>query len=91
VKWLGEKLLSGWPGERFEQWEQRKIARYNRLAAQETSFTSDLCKGHFGNYGSATLIAFARRCAIIEAIPTITQPQEIVTSMPDLAQTGGVA
>jgi hypothetical protein len=74
LKWAGEKVLGGWLGEKFERWEQRKIARLNRPDAKETSFTVDLCKGHFGNYANTTLAAFARRCAIIEAIPIMAQP-----------------
>lgn len=70
LKKTGETLLAGWLGDRFERWEQRKIARLARPEAPETAFTADVCKGHFGNYGSKTLEAFNRRCAIIETIPT---------------------
>jgi hypothetical protein len=74
LKGAGEKLLGGWLGEKFERWERRKIARLNQPEAAETSFTVDLCKGHFGNYASTTLAAFARRWAIIAAIPVMAQP-----------------
>ncbi len=80
VKRLGEKLLGGRLGEKFEQWEQRKIARFNGQAGLEAYFTPDLCKGHFGNYGHETLRSFEQRCALLELNSSLADPNEVVAS-----------
>jgi glycosyltransferase involved in cell wall biosynthesis len=72
LKRVGEKLLRGRLGEKFEQWEQRKITRFNSRGGTEACFSPDLCKGHFGNYGQETLLAFAERCAMLDLHLTTT-------------------
>jgi hypothetical protein len=61
---LGEAGLSGWVGDRLEDWEmQRKIARFNRQAAEgaETDFCAEQCKGHFEGHAGRAMAEFARR------------------------------
>jgi hypothetical protein len=72
LKRLGEKLLSGKLGQKFENWEQRKIERFSRENGAEASFRPDLCKGHFGNYGHETLASFAQRCDMIKTDGALT-------------------
>jgi glycosyltransferase involved in cell wall biosynthesis len=82
VKRFGEKLLGGKLGNKFEQWEQRrKIARFSRPTAVETCFTSDVCKGHYTNYGQEILAAFARRSVLeLEVTPAPGREKTTVKS-----------
>ena len=67
LKALGERVLSGWLGDRLERWEQeRKIAQLSRQAAAMGNgtaavFTPDCCKGHFEAYDRVILERFEER------------------------------
>jgi hypothetical protein len=66
MRYLGEKLLSGKLGAKFERWEQkRKIAKLSSRQADngEVQFSEEVCKGHFEGYAHQTLAKFEQRCA----------------------------
>jgi hypothetical protein len=56
-------------GNWLETWESgRKIARFRSMAGDndETTFTTDCCKGHFDGHGSRTIAAFLARLEAIQ-------------------------
>jgi hypothetical protein len=58
---VGEALLAGPLGDRFERWEAgRKQARLRRSG--NACFTDDVCEGHFGRSRQQTLPRFAASC-----------------------------
>lgn len=61
---LAEWLLYSRPAGWLEKWEmRRKIRKFQRRMSpgEETEFSADLCKGHFGEYGKRTLAVYYER------------------------------
>jgi glycosyltransferase involved in cell wall biosynthesis len=66
IRRIGEKLLSGKIGDKFEQWEQkRKIAKLSsqQVSSSEVQFNEEVCKGHFEGYAHQTLAKFQQKCS----------------------------
>jgi hypothetical protein len=68
---LGEAVLGGFVGDRFERWEGiRKRQRLQPLAS-DARFSADVCEGHFGRHRERITRRFAERCAQVG----ISEPQ----------------
>ncbi len=64
VKWLGERVLGGWLGDRLERWEmQRKLRKFQAQVTGDSHAHLDEThvKGHFYDYGQVTLERFEER------------------------------
>jgi len=64
-----EAVLSGFPGDRLEDWEmRRKVLKLSREMDQspEASFGNEWCKGHFHGHEHETMKAFADRFAALD-------------------------
>jgi hypothetical protein len=78
-----ERLLSGKPGDLFENWEmRRKIGRFAKQAGfgEETIFDADICQGNFDHHRKWTEAELQRRVDRFDTETASLSKQEIVVS-----------
>jgi hypothetical protein len=78
-----ERLLSGKPGDLFENWEmRRKIERFSKQAGfgEETIFNADVCQGNFDHHRKWTEAELQRKIDRLATDTASLSEQGIVVS-----------